>query len=423
MTLTQKLHAYLNSHPRPSTMRKSSAVVLPVVVIGLCKHGLYLTRNFSRQGVPVIAIVADLSAPSARTRYGYKIPCDDPNGSPLITTLHALMSALPPGTPIFPTNDKMVDVLIAHYAELSPHYRLPFPNGNLVTRLKDKATLDQLAAEAGLPVPHSHLINEPQDLARHQDAIQFPVAVKPTLPMSSFKSRRCDSLDELKAQVALSTALSEPLIVQEWIEGDDRAIVFGAYYIDQAGQCLAQYAGRKLMSYPSLTGHAAATESADIGERLAEGSKFLRDMGYWGLCSIEYKGTNPGNARFIEVTVGRGDWWIMCCGINGVDLPMAAYNALTGAGIPFSNKQTSKYVWHDIDHALPVLIENFAKGRWSARECLQYILRSKKDAIFDLRDLGPFLHSFPRYMLGPLRKIYKSLIKAPTLPTLGADRS
>ena len=405
------LRDYLSRHSRPHSTDQSRGLVTPAIVIGLCKHGLYLTRNFARHGIPVIAIASDLSAPSARTRYGHKILCEDVNSLPLIATLNSLKQHLPLGTPVFPTNDKMVDTLLAHYALLSPHFRLPFPDGDLVTRLKDKTVLDQLATQAGLPVPQRYSIHGTEDLSKHQMAIQFPVAVKPTLPMSSFKSLRCDTFSALQAQVAASAALSEPLIIQEWIEGDDRAIMFGAYYIGQNGVCLAEYAGRKLMSYPPLTGHAAATESSDIGYRLAEGIKFLQGQGYWGLCSIEYKGLSPERAKFIEVTVGRCDWWIMCCGINGVDIPMAAYNDLVEAHIPFSNTQLSKFVWHDIDHSLPVLIENVVRGRWSLRETVKFLARPKKDAVFDLCDIRPFLHSLRYYFVRVLAKPLGMLIK------------
>ena len=411
MSDVDNLHEYLKRHPRLPSPGLVPGLVTPAVVIGLCKHGLYLTRNFARHGVPVIAIASDLSPPSARTRYGHKIRCDDINGLPLIATLNSLKQHVPLGTPIFPTNDKIVDTLLAHYEALSSHFRLPFPNSDLVTRLKDKVVLDQLATQGGLPVPQSHSIRSLEDLARHQEAILFPVAVKPTLPMSSFKSRRCETFGELKAQVETSAALGEPLIVQEWIDGDDRAIMFGAYYIGRDGACLTEYAGRKLMSYPPVTGHAAATESSDIGYRLAEGLKFLQDTGYWGLCSIEYKGMSPERAKFIEVTVGRCDWWIMCCGINGVDIPMAAYNDLAEARIPFSNSQTSQFVWHDIDHSLPVLIENVISGRWSLREALIFLMRPKKDSVFDLHDICPFLCSLGYYFVRVLTKSVSVLIK------------
>ena len=331
--------------------------------------------------------------------------------------LKAFKQWVPPFTPIFPTNDRMVDVLLTHYSELSDHFRLPFPDGDLLRRLVIKPELSQLASEAGLNVPRSFSITSLESLVNERSNIRFPVAVKPALPMMSFKSLRCDDFETLASQVEASARINEPLIVQEWIEGDDRTILFGAYYISSNGKCLASYSGRKLMSYPSLTGHAAATESYDIGKLLEEGSTFLKNLGYWGLCSIEYKGYTPDDARFIEVTVGRCDWWIMCCGINGVNIPLAAYNDLTGASLPFDNIQTSAYIWHDIEHSFPVLVENLIKRRWTIADCVKFLMRPKKDAIWDVLDPIPFLHSVPSYFRGCIAKLFHIITKV--LPKAG----
>lgn len=411
MDSSGQLQAYLRSFASAAEAGGAPAPV-PVVVLGLCKHGLYLTRNFARHGIPVVAIASDLTVPSARTRYGCKVFCADLHGEALIETLQALRNWLPASTPVFPTNDRMVEVLLAHYGELSDHFRLPFPDGDLLRRLVIKPELNRLASEAGLDVPRSFSIASLEELQEARDQIRFPVAVKPALPMMSFKSRRCDDFATLAAQVEASARLHEPLIVQEWIDGDDRAILFGAYYIARNGDCLARYGGRKLMSYPTLTGHAAATESFDIGERLDEGYRFLQGLGYWGLCSIEYKGLSPGGTKFIEVTVGRCDWWIMCCGINGVDIPMAAYDDLSGASLPFDNKQASVYIWYDIEHALPVLAENLLKRQWTLDDGAKFLLRPKKDAVWDWLDPVPFFYSVPAYFLGFTAKLFRIIARA-----------
>jgi D-aspartate ligase len=390
---------------------------IPAIVLGLCKHGLYLTRNFARHGIPVLAVESNFSQSSAHTRYGCKILCPDLHGVALIDTLLALKPLVPAATPIFPTNDRMVEVLLTHYSMLSDHFRLPFPEGDLLRRLVIKPALNRLASEAGLDVPRSFSIASLEELERVRDSLRFPVAVKPAMPMMSFKSRRCDDYAALTAQVEVSALLHEPLIVQEWVDGDDRAILFGAYYIARNGNCVTRYSGRKLLSYPALTGHAAATESYDIGERLDEGCRFLRGLGCWGLCSIEYKGLPPSEARFIEVTVGRCDWWIMGCGINGVNIPMAAYNDLTGASLPFDNMQTSAYIWYDIEHALPVLIENLLKRRWSLADGAKFLIRPKKDAVWDWLDPVPFLHSMPSFFLGWIAKLFRIIVR--TLRTTG----
>ena len=404
----EQVHAYLKA----CAAGKGARAPTPAIVIGLCKHGLYLTRNFVRHGIPVLVIESNFSQPSAHTRYGQRIFCPDLHGAALIDTLLALKSRVPASTPIFPTNDRMVEVLLTHYGKLSDHFRLPFPEGDLLRRLVIKPALNRLASDAGLDVPRSFSIAGLEELEQVRDNLRFPVAVKPAMPMMSFKSRRCDDYATLAAQVEASALLHEPLIVQEWIEGDDRSILFGAYYISGNGDCLARYSGRKLMSYPALTGHAAATESYDIGDRLDEGCRFLRCLGCWGLCSIEYKGLPPSEARFIEVTVGRCDWWIMGCGINGVNIPMAAYNDLTGASLPFDNVQTSAYIWHDIEHALPVLAENLLKRRWSLADGAKYLIRPKKDALWDWRDPVPFLYSLPSCFLGFIAKLFRIIVRA-----------
>lgn len=396
---------YLEDFSRRNRTEKNHPPRTPAIVLGLCKHGLYLTRNFVRNGVPTLVIASNLTTPSARTRYGYKIYCPDLHGLPLINLLNEIKKWVPVSTPIFPTNDRIVDNLLVNYSQLNDHFRLPFPDGDLLCRLVSKTELVQVASDAGLNVPRSFSISSLESLEKERGNIRFPVAVKPAMPMMSFKSRHCENYQNLASQVASSASINEPLIVQEWIEGDDRTILFGAYYISRNGECLASYSGRKLMSYPSLTGHAAATESYDIGKLLEEGARFLTSLGYWGLCSIEYKGFTPNNARFIEVTVGRCDWWIMCCGINGVNIPMAAYNDLTGADLPFDNLQTSTYIWHDREHSVQMLVENLIKGRWSVVDCAKFLIRPKKDAILDFMDILPFIYSVPSYFIGPITKL------------------
>lgn len=411
MIQTEPLQAYLQgcaARQRASGTHPPT----PAIVLGLCKHGLYLTRNFARHGIPVLAIESNLAQSSAHTRYGHKLVCADLYGAPLIELLQELQPWVPASTPIFPTNDRMVEFLLSHYRELSGHYRLPFPEGDLLRRLVSKPELCQLATAAGLNVPRSFAIFGLESLQQARPQMRFPVVVKPALPMMSFKSRRCDDFETLAAQVEASARINEPLIVQEWIEGDDRTILFGAYYLSSTGACLASYSGRKLMSYPTLTGHAAATESCDLGQLLEQGANFLQSLGYWGLCSIEYKGHAPAEARFIEVTVGRADWWIMCCGINGVNIPLAAYNDLTGASLAFDNLQTSAYIWHDIEHSFPVLVENLRMRRWSIAEGARFLIRAKKEALWDPRDPLPFLHALPSYFLGCTAMLRRFIARA-----------
>ena len=42
----------------------------PVVLVGLCPHGLGILRTFARRGIPVFALESNYDPPSARSRPG-----------------------------------------------------------------------------------------------------------------------------------------------------------------------------------------------------------------------------------------------------------------------------------------------------------------------------------------------------------------
>jgi len=373
----------------------------PEVVIGLCKHGLFLTRNFIKHQIPVFAIESNFNQPSAKTRYGQKIHCKDLNGIELIDVLLRLKNNFNQPTPIFPTNDKIVTNLINNYDKIKDHYVLPFITSYNIEQLKDKNKLHKIAIENNLNIPTTYTLRNQKDLDEIANKIKFPVIIKPTLPMMSFKSKYCNTLDEITMQLESSIKKGESLLIQEWIQGDDREIFFVGYYISKNGACTAKYSGRKLMSYPEGTGHATVTESYYIPDLVEKGIKFFNQIGYWGLCSIEFKQLNPSKSKFIEVTVGRTDWWIMCCAVNGVNIPMAAYCDITGQDIPFDNKQTNRYVWRDFECELPVLINIWIRNKWSLKERLLYLLKPKKDALFSWKDVKPFfvmlVQNFKKY--------------------------
>jgi hypothetical protein len=102
----------------------------------------------------------------------------------------------------------------------------------------------------------------------------------------------------------------------------------------------------------------------------------------------------------------------MCCGINGVNIPLAAYNDLTGASLAFDNLQTSAYIWHDIEHSFPVLVENLRMRRWTIADGARFLMRAKKEALWDSRDPLPFLHALPSYILGCTATLRRFIARA-----------
>ncbi len=380
----------------------------PAVVLGLCKHGLYLARTLARHGVPLIAFESDMSRSSAHTRYGRKIVVESLETHRLIDALVELQDDLEIPAVLFATNDRIVDVLLAYWPRLERMYRLPFGQTELFDALKDKGRLHHLAEEFGFDVPRTRVVHTLEDVASIPAAFAFPVAIKPAWPMGKFKLKRCDSVEELTQHVAVGDRLREPIVVQEWLPGSEERLVFGAYYLAKDGTCAARYGGRKLLAFPDVAGHTVSCETWEFPDELHEQSvAFLRSVGYWGIASIEFKLVPPGRVVFIEVTVGRTDWWQMCCGVNGVEIPIAAYNDVTGQRLSHRNRQRHKYVWHDLEGAFFMVPQKVRRGDWSLGQVVRYLVRRKREALFDWRDWRPFWHFLLHFLRARMRNIGK----------------
>jgi D-aspartate ligase len=365
--------------------------MVPAIVIGLCNHGLHLTRNFIAHGISVYVIYSDNESFSAKTRYGKKIYCENPYSNNLIKILVDLAKNFNDMVPIFPTNDKMVDNLMLNWDELKDYYKLPFGLSDDIWKLKNKAELYKIALDHDLNVPFSITIETLKDALEHKNRMIFPVAVKPVLPLGSFKAIQCDSFEQLLAQVKKSEQISEPILAQEWIPGDERQLYFCGYYINSKGECLAEFSGRKLICYPDFTGNSAATEPHKIPALNKEGYDFFKSIEYWGLCSIEYKLLENNSAIFIEVTVGRTDWWLMCATTNGINIPIAAYNDLTGNNIPFKFEHRRNYIVYDLERTLPVIWRIWRNKEWNLKENLIFLIRRKKEVLFSFTDPKSFI--------------------------------
>ena len=156
----------------------------------------------------------------------------------------------------------MVRTVGQNWEQLQGLYRLSWAEcRERLLPLLDKSALEAHCLAQQLPYPPSQLLNhgEQVDTLLTAGQLTFPLIVKPTRPLSGFKVRLVhdrNGLDTLTHRYA--NAL--PFLLQQWIPGDDRRIVFVAFYLDQ-GQILATFCGHKLASYPPAMGQTTIAEA------------------------------------------------------------------------------------------------------------------------------------------------------------------
>lgn len=360
----------------------------PAVVVGICAHGLAIARALHRVGVRVHALEADPTRSGAQTLCASVHIVDDINSAGLIDALLAFAPKVGgQGKPVlFLTNDRMVETVGRHVDVIEAHYRLSWGHAAAtLLPLLHKHHIETRCQEVGISYPRTVLIDDLDRIAKQVEGLRFPVIAKPTRPVSAFKTIVAESLSALEAERA-RLALSMPVIVQEFIPGDDTAIRFGALFLDH-GRVVARFEGRKLRSRPM--GHTTVAVSVPCDEIHALAIRFFEGLNLSGPVSLEVKQDTDGSWFVIEPTVGRTDFWVGLCIANGIDLPVIEYR--TGLGLPVPEaKQGDSKLWINGERDPAALL-------WLLRHHPAMLLgRGIRGVYLDASDLAPFSLMFRR---------------------------
>lgn len=371
------------------------------VVVGLCAHGLGIARTLHRAGIRVLALEANPAMPGVRTRCAEVRIVPDINGEGLIEALLGLrIPSLNPAKPVLLlTNDRMVEVIGRHAEAVARHFHLSWAHAAAtLVPLLGKDRIEARCLEVGLNYPKSLLLTDFDEARQQLAMLKFPVIAKPTRPVSAFKTQVADTVESFVAARARMER-SMPVVVQEFIAGDDTQIRFAALYLD-AGRVLARFEGRKLRSRPM--GHTTIAVPEPNDEVHALALRFFDGLSLSGPVSLELKQDPDGRHWVIEPTVGRTDFWAELCVANGVNLALIEYRATTGTALPPS-AQRSTHLWLNGERdpgAIAWLLRNAPAQLFGHR---------LRGVYFNLSDPRPFLVALVRFLADlPVRATRKA---------------
>lgn len=385
------------------TAPNAYSLAAPAIVVGLCAHGLGLVRDLHRQGIPVIALESDRSLPGIKTREAEIHWIDDSNGPRLVSALVDLAESrrFPRKPVLLLTNDRMVETIAKAIDIVTTHYHLSWSSSAAaILRLQTKDHIEERCRACGLGYPKSILIESMDDLGKAQ-AIPLPLIAKPIHPLSEFKTLVARSSEELATHADL-IGRNLPVLIQQFIEGDDSHIYFAALYLDH-GRVVARFEGRKLCSRPMGHTTIAISEPNQTTHELAK--TFFQGLAMSGPVSLEVKRDQAGNYWVIEPTVGRTDFWAGLCSANGVDLACIEYRAVTGHADIQPAQAVSKIWVNGERHPSAVwwLIRN--RPRLFARHPIRGVY-------LDGRDPLPFIFAATRYLATVPPRALNRLVKS-----------
>ena len=330
-----------------SLPQRASSNWPPVVVASVFQTGLNLMRDLSRRGVRAFGIDCLPSHAGFRSRYGKSFLCPDPDRQPAewVAFMKSLARELGGKPVIVPAADIFVTALGDHASELQSDYCFSPDSVALQAALATKEQQYALAAKAGFPCPRTEPIRNSAGLEAFCRDARFPCLIKPRSqrewevlpegnPLRGKKIATAENAAELLQQYSHAEPFQPHAVVQEIIAGPDDAkyCYLSAYgrNRERLGHCVV----RQLRTHPLGFGSASMVQPV-VDEEIAEMcDRFLRSLGYVGICEIELKrDTRDGKVRLIEVNP-RWSVTADCARYAGLDLGWQHYLDLIGESVP-----------------------------------------------------------------------------------------
>jgi predicted ATP-grasp superfamily ATP-dependent carboligase len=317
------------------------------LVIGLCSHGLAMTRALSRAGVEVHAFEANSSLPGTKTSTAKVHLVASIKNESLVHDLINFKQLQFQNRKIvlLATNDNNVKVIGINLELLKVHYLISWEKCHeKVLSLLLKNNIEARCRETNLNYPKSFVLDNTSLITEVEHYFEFPIIAKPVKPQSGFKARKCKDIRELRT-VCKAFQNDLPFLLQDWIDGTDEDLHFCALYLKE-GVVSSKLSGQKLASYPPAMGQTTVAVTTNNPEVQSLTEIFFEGLEMSGPVSLELKQDIAGRYWVIEPTIGRTDFWVGLCIDAGYNILFEEYSDCLGQDINHQ-KAIKPTIWFD----------------------------------------------------------------------------
>jgi D-aspartate ligase len=387
---------------------------IPVLLLG----GINLARALGEARIPAIVAFTDPEDPALDSRY-----CAASLALPGLDTPAALEALLVTGqrlcahygrrVPLMFGSDDALELVGRHRARLERYFLFLVNDAPVAVALIAKDRFQAFGRERGLPVPRALAFNG----RGADDLAAFPGAVlaKPKVKYDWHNTELCTSLfgGDGKALIFSSgaEAASHPevaanasaLLFQEYVAGSDEELWSFHGYADAEGAVLAGFVGRKVRTFPALTGESAFVELAFNRDLETLGRDVARRCPLKGFFKMDFKrDARTGGWHLLEINA-RCSLWNYVGARNGVNLMAVAYRYLLDGGRPGSIAYGIGWRWINLRLDWRAYRELAGRGELSfARWAWSVIASRNVYSLFAWTDPAPFLRFWQRRILRKL---------------------
>jgi D-aspartate ligase len=335
-----------------------------------------LLRALSLAGIPCVVVAAP-GDPARYSRYARAVldwadAWERPEA--LLELLERFAAAQPSLPVLFYEEDRELLLVSRCRERLSGYFRFVVPDAALVEDLVDKGRFQALARRLDLPVPAARVLDPCTDPVPLD--LQYPVALKPIVrrgeqwtPIAgAAKALRLDTPVPLVSLWPRLAAAKIPVLLQQLIAGPETSIESYHVYVDEHGETVAEFTGRKIRTWPAAYGDSTALVITDAPEVTALGRDLVSRLGLRGVAKLDFKRAPDGRLYLLEVNP-RFTLWHHLGARAGVNIPALVYGDL--AGLPRGSVRQARAgvrwckPWHDVSAARAAGVPFLRWLRWA----------------------------------------------------------
>jgi D-aspartate ligase len=335
-------------------------------VPGVLLGSLHLVRVFGLAGIPTVVASCDAREIAFASRHCnvavHLPPLSEPDRAlRLLERIGArLAERFGRRIPLAFGNDDFLRLIYANRARLERHFAMLLNDPEIGEALLDKDRFALFASERGLPVPKTYAWDA--EGANALISADHPVVAKPAVKFEWSSSPMLATLfgGAKKALIFENGRVAradgglarhhEQLVFQEYIPGDDANLWCFDGIADARGTLLTGYSGRKLRTFPPLTGESSYIELLHDEALHDVARDVVARVPLKGIFNLDFKkDPRSGRFRLLEVNA-RHNFWLYLAARNGVNLAADFHEYVLRGTLPL--KRTPRQMWRWIDFAL-----------------------------------------------------------------------
>ena len=328
----------------------------PVLLVG----GINLVRTLGEAGIPAIVASSDPDDPARDSRFcSARLdlpPLDKPAAvEALVSAGRRLALHFGRRLPLMFGSDDALELVGRHRRRLERYYLFLVNDAEVAVGLIAKDRFQAFGRQRGLPLPRGLCFgsNGPDGVAAFAGAVLVKPKVKYDWHNTALCARLFDGDGKARIFASGAEAAAHPdvaahageLLFQEYVAGGDAELWSYHGFADERGEVLADFVGRKVRTFPALTGESAFVELArDEGLALI-GRDVARRCPLKGFFKMDFKRDAASGRWFLLEVNARCNLWHYVGARNGVNLMRVAYDYLLHGRRPTAAVPATTWRW------------------------------------------------------------------------------